>query len=140
MLTINGLVKDRYSEVNEQARRLPVGVALIVDQVHLGRILKSFENSKFRFVINQTLLNRYPGSLRPQIAAVKEEARPTGPLRGFGPRDMGAGAAPRPPAGMGSEDTFESNVELVIYGTVTLYQRHPPRPPSGPTPEVAAKQ
>ena len=73
-VSINGLVKDRYIEVNEQARRLPVGVALIVDQMHLGRILKSFENSKFRFVINQTTLNRYPGTLRPTIMAAKDDA------------------------------------------------------------------
>ena len=134
LLTINGLVKDRYTEVNEQARRLPVGIALIVDQVHLGRILKSFENSKFRFVINQTLLNRYPGSLRPQIANKDEPARPAfGPGRGgegrFGVRP---GFQPPMPNGAGGEDTFESNVELVIYGTVTLYQRHPPRPPLAP--------
>ena len=49
-----------------------------------------------------------------------------------GPGGVGA-------AGGGVEDTFESNVELVIYGTMTLYQRHPPRL-AAPAPEAAAKQ
>jgi hypothetical protein len=146
-LTINGLVKDRYLEVNDQARRLPVGVAIIVDQMHLGRILKAFENSKFRFVINQTLLNRYPLSLRPVIAAAnKDDApRPVQPFRGFFPQGPGGPGRHRMMpfpmgAGAGGEETFESNVELVIYGTMTLYQRYPPRPAAGQAAEVAAKE
>jgi hypothetical protein len=108
--------------------------------MHLGRILKSFENSKFRFVINQTTLNRYPGSLRPTIVNEKNDAvRPAQVFRGDGPRGPMRPGMPMN-AGAAGEETFESNLELVIYGTVTLYQRHPPRPALGPAADVAAKQ
>ena len=73
IFTVNGLVRNRYIDVNEQSRRLPVGIALIVDQTLLCRIIKSFEKSKFRFVIEQTLLNRYPGTLRPAIVSTKDD-------------------------------------------------------------------
>ena len=137
---INGLVKERYIEVNDQARRLPVGVALIVDQMHLGRILKAFENSKFRFVITQTLINRYPGSLRPIIANKDDAQKAVQPFRGDGFRAGPGRGIPNQPSAAGGEETFESNVELVIYGTVTMYQRFPPRPASGAAADVAAKQ
>src|SRR5262249_32024408 len=41
-LTPNGLVRDRYLDVTPQARRIPVGVALIVDQLHVARVQTAF--------------------------------------------------------------------------------------------------
>jgi hypothetical protein len=163
---VNGVLKDRYLEVSEQSRRVPVGVALIVDQDHIDRVLTSFNNSKLRFLTTQVLLNRYSGSVRPNLVgsggaagATREEgAIPMiGPMGGgsLGPMPMGGGFSgpkgssslgPRPgssgvggyqpgenagaatqSAGVGVSDELENNLELVIYGIVTLYERYPKR-------------
>lgn len=134
-LLVNGLIKNRYSEEpTEQTRRLPIAVSLIVDQDHVDRVLTSFGNSKFRFVLNQMLMNRYPLSVRPSLAAQEKFGPGNFPL----PKPLPFG---RPPAAGGadlnalaSDEENESNIELVLYGTVTLYQRFPPRdlPKSGP--------
>ena len=141
-VTVNGLIKDRYFEVNEQARRLPVGIALIVDQEHMGRILTAFENSKLRFLLNQALVNRYPNSLRPTVAAKDDDPgipavpMPMGRPFGRNPLLPQQGPAAAAAGGGGGEENLEANVELVLYGTVTLYQRHPPRSNLGGAPEA----
>jgi hypothetical protein len=48
---------------------------------------------------------------------------PPSPYGGYSGQDSGI------TAGLGSDDE-ESNVEVVIYGFVTLYERYPPRPPA----------
>jgi hypothetical protein len=130
-LSINGIVKDRYLEVNDQARRIPVGIAMIVDQEHLGRILTAFENSKLRYVLNQVLVNRYPNSVRPPIAPKVDPMDPAAPMpkRGpFAPFVPFVAPAATPGAGGGGDENMEANVELVLYGTMTMYQRYPARP------------
>jgi hypothetical protein len=142
-LTKNGLIKNRYLEgsVTPQSRRVPVAVALIVDQEHIDRVQTAFSNSRLRFLTTQVLLNRYPGTLRPQIV----EDNPGGligpqlPPRGPGgfpridPRFGGGerGGVPMPSVAPASSE-METNVELVIYGIVTLYERFPPPIQSGP--------
>src|SRR5262249_37056473 len=65
-VTVNGLHADRYLEPpTRQTRRIPVGVALIVDQEHVDRVLLAFTKSRLRFVTTQVILNRYPDSVRP---------------------------------------------------------------------------
>ena len=129
-LTKNGLDKNRYVEVNDQSRRLPAAIAVIVDQDHIDRVISSFANSKFRFLLNQIVINRYPNSLRPNFAA-KDKGPGFGP--GFGPLrggggDVGGGAfQPGGQPGDGGGAEIESNVELVLYGVVTLYERFPQR-------------
>lgn len=158
---LNGVLKERYLEVSEQSRRVPVGLALIVDQDHVDRVLTAFSNSKLRFLTTQVLLNHYHGSVRPQVggataAAPKEVEGGAGPASspmpvagGGGPRGGGGfgsaammpkglslpgsaagfGPASAPTAsGSGSDiDEMEANMELVIYGIVTLYERYPKR-------------
>ncbi len=77
----HGLWTDRYVEVTEQARRLPVAVVLIVDQDHVDRVLTAFNNSKFRFLETQVLLNQYAGSLQPPAAGGKRGRRRRFPRR-----------------------------------------------------------
>jgi hypothetical protein len=68
-MTTNLLIKDRYCEKpTEQTRRLPVGVSLIINPEHFDRIMAAFSNSRHRFVVQQLLWNRYPQSVRPNIA------------------------------------------------------------------------
>ena len=128
----HGLWRDRYVEVTAQSRRIPVAVVLIVDQDHVDRVLTQFNNSTLRFLETQVLLNHYPGSLQPPTAVDPKDgaATPGNPFRmkmpGFGPGAgpaAGPGGQPQPSAGQ----DMETNMEIVIYGIMTLYQRHPPR-------------
>lgn len=112
----HGLWPNRYVEVSEQSRRIPVAVVLIVDQAHVDRVLTAFNNSKLRFLDTQVLLNLYPQSLQPLV----------------GGREVGG--TPGRPAGGGGSQSLETNMEMVIYGIMTLYQRFPPR--AGFTAEV----
>lgn len=172
--TPNGLIPNCYCTVTSQTRRLPVVVSLIVDQDHIDRVETSFANSKLRFLVTEILKNRYPGSMRPQVsvevarvnkgdgkkgsddkgapAEIEEAAAAAGgltatiksapPLPGAGGRFVtgrGAGIGPR-----SSGDDMEANVEMVIYGIATIYQRYPPPAavaPTSPAPApVAAKK
>lgn len=182
----NGVLKDRYLEVSEQSRRVPVGLALIIDQDHIGRVLNAFNNSKLRFLTTQVLLNRYSASVRPPVAGGPGDlgsgvgadiggqvpSLPPSALGGGGPRGgsmngpPGGGSSSGPPMGTGiggkqspmpggvgptqpqygvgpmgatnpgayasaaaagASEEMENNVELVIYGIVTLYERYPKR-------------
>jgi hypothetical protein len=112
----NGMARDRYLEVTPQARRIPVAVVLIVDQDHVDRVLTAFDNSPLRFLITQVTLNHFPGSLRP-------------------PEPTAGGVAGNPGPGIPGQEAaqdLEANMELVIYGIVTLYERYPPRPQQTP--------
>jgi hypothetical protein len=115
-----GLRFDRYSEVTPQARRVPVAVSLIVDQQHINRVLAAFANSNLRLVITQVAQHHFPGSVRP--LALDPSIK--GPSRGGFPQPFGP---PGQPGQLGGEEQ-ETNIELVIYGIVSLYERHPPRP------------
>jgi len=149
--------KNRYIEVSQQARRVPVVVSLIVDQQHVDRVQTSFANSKLRFLTTQVLMNRYPYSLNPNLnkkadtggIGVPPSVGPMGPGP-MGPRLPMEGAGSGSPmggtpgagfpmeggpggfgddfgGGTRSNDELEANVELVIYGVVTLYERYPPK-------------
>jgi hypothetical protein len=139
---LHGLWKDRYTtDLSEQSRRIPVAVALIADQDHVDRVLTAFNNSKLRFLETQVLVNHYAMSLQPPlpddrdggvpgVPPVFPGGRPEGgsrPMVPFGP--MAGGGIPGG-AGMGQQpgasSDLETNMEVVIYGFMTLYQRYPP--------------
>ena len=127
----HGLSPDHYVDVTEQSRRLPVAIVLIVDQDHVDRILTAFNNSKFRFLETQVLLNHFPGSLQPPLVEEKKEV--VGDQIFIRPERI-----PRRPPGEGGNPAVrgggdsEANMELVIYGIMTLYQRYPPRGAAAP--------
>jgi hypothetical protein len=135
----HGLWNFRYSDVSEQSRRIPVAIVLIVDQDHVDRVLAAFNNSKLRFLQSQVLLNHYTGSLQPPpIDEFKEGGLPGTagtPMPFYQPMPMPirGGSQPGTPGMPGMNplesvsDDLETNMELVIYGTMTLYHRHPPR-------------
>ncbi|MCI0462304.1 MAG: hypothetical protein L0Z62_35580 [Gemmataceae bacterium] len=178
-LTLNKLVRNRYRAVTPQARRIPVGIALIVDQLHVTRVQTAFTDSPLRFRTSQVLLHRYPRTVRPDsssypggdIYAGGSGAYPgaegypgsggyprmpanrmsqgyggSGMYGGFGtglPQYSRPGSYPMDP-GLGPDDgtseddptydprrsggeEIESNMELVIYGVVSIYERFPPR-------------
>jgi hypothetical protein len=127
-----------------------VAVALIVDQDHVDRVLTHFNNSKLRFLELQVLLNHYTGSLTPPATTEQKEKGPEGYPPGIRPKGFGfpgglggregliPGGPGRPAAGnqpSGDGQNLETNMELVIYGVMTLYQRYPPRPQAEKTPQ-----
>jgi hypothetical protein len=135
--TLNGLKANRYIEKpTQQTRRIPIGVALIVDQEHVDRVLLAFSKSPLRFLTTQVIGDRYPQSVRPQMGNMKQGGKGFNPkdfsgggelslTPGFGPGSGGFRNQPKTSSGGADQ---ESNMELVIYGIVTLYERYPPRP------------
>jgi hypothetical protein len=169
----NGFVFERYLDpITTQARRVPVGLVLIVDQQHVGLVHAAFADSNLRFLTTQVLLNRYPHNLRaPEATMVASTgftpgaANPVLPKAGGsaafygvgsgygmrgGPMPKGPGAfEPQPsqpplkggPVGRGTGtagvvEEQEANVELVLYGIVTLYERYPTNPQRGQPPSA----
>ena len=55
--------KKRYLDANDQVRRMPVSVTVVVDQAYLQDVLLAFANSALRFQITQVTLNRFHGTL-----------------------------------------------------------------------------
>jgi hypothetical protein len=51
--TLNGLELNRYTEVSEQVRYMPVAMVVVVDEEHLPELLAAFVNSKLRIQITQ---------------------------------------------------------------------------------------
>jgi hypothetical protein len=135
----NGFAVERYQEVTPQFRRIPIAIALIVDQSHVDRVQNAFNNSKLRFLMTQVILNHYPQSLRPQIPGEKSESAQSGISSGYAPPPppVGGGSGLVPGSGFkkgsyadpnknGSSapaQELEANMELVLYGIVTVYQR-----------------
>lgn len=137
-LSPNGLNRTRYVQVTPQARRLPVGITLIVDQDHVDRVQAAFNNSYLRFITTQVLINRYPQSMRPQTLGLPATPNPETPGINPLPEETGAGGSPesRPTAallaGLTTGDDQEANIELSLYGIISLYERYPPRAAPAP--------
>jgi hypothetical protein len=55
--------KDRYVEVTDQVRRMPVALVLLVDQMFVQDALVAYANSPLRFQITQYHWKRFRGSL-----------------------------------------------------------------------------
>lgn len=118
----NGFIRDRYLEVTPQLRRLPVAVALTIEQEHVDRVQSAFNNSRLRFLTTQVLLTRSPGSVRPQVIEGADAPAGAGPIAG-----AAGGPAGQPQAGSAINEDLETNVEIVIYGIITIYERFPTR-------------
>jgi hypothetical protein len=51
--TLNGMELNRYTDVSEQVRYMPVAMVVVVDEEHLPELLAAFVNSKLRIQITQ---------------------------------------------------------------------------------------
>ena len=95
-VTVNGLQKNRYIEVSEQLRRMPIGMALIVDQAHIQDVLTAVVNSPLRIQTTEVHWRRFHQDIKP-----RDEDKPAGSEKSP-PRGGGEGVmAPRMPAGPG---------------------------------------
>lgn len=160
--------KYRYVDINDQVRRMALGVVLIVDQSRIQDVLTAFANSRLRFQITQVHWQHYNNSIKPPVVSdpntpvnfnYSTEDRPppgmsfsmSGVSAPTGDEPGGVSAAggrmpPMPSAPMGGDQTAimagsdesANVVELAIYGIGSLYQRYPPKPPEGSTPAADA--
>lgn len=151
--TPNGLERNRYYDVTNQVRRLPLGVLLVVDQAHIQDVLTAFSNSRLRIQPTQVHFQHVrgvgpqppPGSERdPEKPGTIEKPgfpRPNPKLGGGGigtlpPRPGGEnpGGVGKPPFGQPVADQGRTGadedpnlVQLAVYGIASLYERYPPR-------------
>jgi hypothetical protein len=93
--TKNGLEKNRYMSVSKQVRRMPVGLAVVMDQNHIQDFLTVVANSKLRIQTTQVYWQRfYGGDIKPSFP--KEEK----------PEEAAPGKVPPAPAGRAGLPTF----------------------------------
>ena len=55
--------RNRYVDVTEQVRRMPIGIVVVVDQSYIQDVLVAFANSPLRFQITQVVWTRFRGDL-----------------------------------------------------------------------------
>ena len=55
--------RNRYVDVTEQVRRMPIGIVVVVDQSYIQDVLIAFANSPLRFQITQVVWTRFRGDL-----------------------------------------------------------------------------
>lgn len=122
--------KNRYIDVTQQVRRMPLGVVVIVDQAHVQDVLTAIANSRLRVQITQTQMQRYRGSIKP----VAEGSKPAG---GKKPGIAGPATATTPQSDT-PEDEAANLVELAVYGTASLYQKCPEKQAEGAAAAPAA--
>ncbi len=159
--------KERYIDVTDQVRRMPVALVLVVDQMFVQDALAAYANSPLRFQVTQYHWTRFRGALDTGGSATA--GSPFGPPAGgggsFGPPsggggsldsgELAGGAGPGgPPAGYGggaggpagAEDQQVTSglVELSLYGIVTLYEKYEAPAaagtPADPAPATPAPQ
>jgi hypothetical protein len=152
--TVNGLEQERYISVSPEVRRMPFGMAVVIDQGHIQEFLTEMANSPLRIQILQWHWSHFHGDIkdpkeqenaggvagREDLPAARRPAQVAGPPRGKG------GLFPRP--GMeretgGTVSVAEERpqwdlVELAVYGITSLYERYPPKSPNAPADNKAA--
>jgi hypothetical protein len=118
-VSLNGLILERYLDKQAEYRKLPVAVSVIVGPEHLNRVEAALAGSPLRFLTTQVIWQR---CMMQFGGAVQAAAKP--------------GAAP---AATGPGTDIQENIELTIYGMLTLYERpgRPPEPgPGAPPPGI----
>jgi hypothetical protein len=139
----HGVLLDRYLEVTQEMRKVPINMVLVVDPEHIAKVEKAFAESPLRFLTTQIMWQRCPESMRPPEPESATENKFGGDGRpGYGfankpgvrpgtPYGNPQPATPETSMGGGSE---QENVELTLYGVISLYER-PGRPASPPPDE-----
>jgi hypothetical protein len=74
--TKDGLPKNRYVDVSDQVRRMPIGIAVVIDQEHIADFLTVVANSKIRIQTTQVYWQRFHGDIKPKITKDEEKPEP----------------------------------------------------------------
>ena len=91
--------KDRYIDVTDQVRRMPVALVLVIDQMFIQDALAAYANSTLRFQVTQFHWTRFRGTLDGGAGAAGGAAPGFGPGGPGGPG--GKGPPPRDKGGKG---------------------------------------
>ena len=85
--TKNGLEKKRYLSVSKQVRRMPVALAIVMDQAHIQDFLTVAANSKLRIQTTQVYWQRFHDDIKPTFKdeGDPQEAKPGEELPGRRP-------------------------------------------------------
>lgn len=94
--TKNGIEKNRYMSSSKQVRRLPVALAVVMDQAYIDDFLTVVANSKLRIQTTQVYWQRFHDDIKPTFPEESKEAKP-----GEGPG--AAPGRPTPPSGIGGK-------------------------------------
>jgi hypothetical protein len=158
--TENGLLIDRYVDVADQVRRMPVGMVLIVDQMHVQEVLTAIANSPLRIQTTQWHWQRFHGDIKPKIEESSPAPTKADKVAGgkaaqgsgvLGSKDQGAMRAKGSVDRAIADEQDWDLVELAIYGVASLYERMPAaeataqnnpqssQPPAGPGGAAPAK-
>ena len=115
--TPNGLVRLRYLDVNDQVRRLPFGMSVVVEQEFMADVLEAMARTKLRCQITQSHWARFRDTIEKPVAPMP---LPIGAPMGPGPGPV----VPVMPAATG-DSPIDNLVELSLYGVVSLDERFP---------------
>jgi hypothetical protein len=91
-VTRNGLIRNRYVDVTDQVRRMPVGMVVVVDQAHVQDFLTAFANARLRVQTTQVHWQH-----------LRDNIKPTGDVGGS--PGAGPGVGTLMPGGMRPGDT-----------------------------------
>jgi hypothetical protein len=93
-LTDNKLGRNRYIERSEQVRRMPVAMAVVIDQAYMQDFLAAVANSPLRIQTTQWHWQRFHDDIKPPDLDAPPSATPGTPPAPAAPR-------PAPPTGKG---------------------------------------
>lgn len=113
-----GLLKERYADVTDQVRRLPVALVLLVDQWYIPEIEAALANCRLRFQIVQVGWHHYRGTIASDAPEEKAGEGVPKVLPGRGKADSG-------------DEQAGNLVELKLYGVASLYERFKSSAPAG---------
>jgi hypothetical protein len=126
--TLNGLEINRYTDVGDQVRHMPVAMVVVVDEEHLPELLAAFVNSKLRIQVNQYHWHHCRDRMRPQL---DEEGTPQpAPSSGSRERVFNPPPSTRSAPMAGGRPYGVNNPALL--GTRGGGERGATRPPPGP--------
>jgi hypothetical protein len=105
--TKNGLAKNRYVDVSDQVRRMPVGIAIVIDQEFIPDFLTVVANSKLRIQTTQVYWQRFHEDIKPKIAEEKPADGTTPKAKRTASQPRAAGGGAMGAAGMGGFGGFD---------------------------------
>jgi hypothetical protein len=82
---------NRYYEITDEVRRVPIAVVVICDMSSLNEVLTAFANSPLRVQVTQAVWNRVPSLPRPDFGKKADTAPGAPGTPGGGPGTTGSG-------------------------------------------------
>ncbi|MCE9565260.1 MAG: hypothetical protein K8U57_24775 [Planctomycetes bacterium] len=98
--TVVNANKKRYLQITQEVRRMPVAIALIVDQAYMQDVLLAFANSKLKLQITQVDWARFRPDPSDRLGGTGSTGDPSNPEQ---PQSIIVGGVPGSGGGLGSE-------------------------------------